>query len=88
MGLEIIKLEKNDCPGCKILGIILENEVDYPIKVVNLDQSPELNEKYSVLSVPVLIFENNGVEVERLTEGTQFNGEKINNIIDKYKKTK
>lgn len=85
MSLEIIKLEKNDCPSCKILGMILEHEVNYPITVINLDETKEASTKYNTMAVPVLIFEKDGVEIERLTEGRDFSGEKINELIEQYR---
>ena len=81
MSLEVIKIERHDCPGCKILGMILKYEVDYPITIVNLDDTPVLNEEYQVMSVPVLIFKKDGIEVLRLSEGKDFSGEKINEVL-------
>jgi len=81
MSFEIIKLEKNNCPGCRILDMILYNEVDYPITRINLDESPEAGQEYDCLSAPVLIFKKNGVEFMRLDNGHEFNSENINKII-------
>jgi len=82
MSLEVIKLERHDCPGCKVLGMILDHEVNYHVTVINIDDRPELNEEYKVMSVPALIFKKDGIEILRLTEGKDFSGEKINEIIE------
>ena len=85
MSLEIIKLEKNDCPGCKILGMILDNEVDFPITVINLDENPEAVKEFNCLAAPVLVFEKHGVEFLRFSNGRDFSAENINKVISDHR---
>ena len=59
------------CPPCRMLKPILEElEKNFSEKIkftqVDIDQSPELAEKYEVMSVPTLIIFKNGQEIKRL----------------------
>jgi thioredoxin 1 len=57
------------CGPCKMLGPVVEmvtNELDLDVRKVDVDASPELTAKYSVSSVPTLVFLNkDGEEVKR-----------------------
>lgn len=72
MVIIIRKLSRPGCRPCAILANYLE-EIAQELTLngailVNHDISrePELVEKYDITSVPVLIFERNGVEVARI----------------------
>ena len=51
------------CGPCKMLGLVLE-EIKDEIQVVkvDVDENPELAQKYGVMSVPTLIHFKNGME--------------------------
>jgi len=58
------------CPPCRLAEPVLEElakEYEGKIKVakVDVDQSSEIAQKYSVMSVPTVIFFKSGKEVER-----------------------
>lgn len=55
------------CGPCKMLGSILEQMDDIDIVKVNVDAHPELASKYGVMSIPVLIAFENGVEKKKAT---------------------
>ena len=62
------------CMPCKMFGPILESVAeDYEDKVkfvkVNIDESPEIAEKYFIMSIPTLKFINNA-EVKGTFVGT------------------
>lgn len=54
------------CGPCKMLEPVLE-EVQNDIKVikVNIDMHNDLAAKYSIMSIPTLVYFKNGVEVKR-----------------------
>lgn len=58
------------CGPCKMASTILDNiEKSNPnIKIckVNIEQCPELADKYNISSLPTLIFFKNGQEIKRM----------------------
>ncbi|GLO66263.1 thioredoxin family protein [Oceanobacillus kimchii] len=70
----IIKVEKNGCTPCKMVGQLLDaSEKDYVTE--NIDENPEIINKYDIMSVPTVIkFDSEGNEVSRVVG---FNPEKL-----------
>jgi len=65
----------NWCGPCKMMMPVIDdiaNSMDTSIKVgkVNIDECPELAEKYQVMSIPTFVVLKNGVELDR-TVGVQ-----------------
>jgi thioredoxin 1 len=63
---KIIKIESNNCPQCRLLDVMLgaaEIEVD---EKLNIDETPEVVDEYGIMGVPVLIFLEDGKEVDRI----------------------
>lgn len=59
------------CGSCMMLMPIIEDIADADVGVavgrVNIDDDPELTEKYGVMSVPTLMLFKNGEPIGRLT---------------------
>ncbi len=56
------------CGPCKVFKPVM-NEVaneGYSVQFIDVDQSPELQQKYNVRSVPTVVVEENGLEVNRI----------------------
>lgn len=67
--IKLIKFYTTWCGPCKVMTNILK-EVDLTdVEVVEVDAEyqSELAKQYNISSVPVLVFEVNGVEVDRIT---------------------
>lgn len=55
------------CGPCRMLTAILEKNNDIEILKVNVDQFPELAQKYGVMSIPNLIlFDNNKISKQHI----------------------
>lgn len=54
------------CGPCKMLGEVLETIEEIDILKVNVDEFPELAQKYGVMSIPTLIYLDNGKEKNKL----------------------
>ena len=58
--MKIIKIESKYCPDCKIMELVLrEIEKEHPwleVQNIDIEESPEIVEKYNVLSLPTFIF--------------------------------
>jgi thioredoxin 1 len=68
--IEIIKFSKNNCRPCAVLSNYL-SEINFEqhnatLSEINIADDPSVIEKYGLTSVPVLVYERNGVEVHRL----------------------
>ena len=68
--LEVKKFEADWCGPCKALKPILENVSSkfgntVNFSYINIDEQFEVAQKYHVRSVPTVIIEKNGVEVNR-----------------------
>lgn len=69
--MRIVKIEKNGCVPCNILSNMIYDlapeltELGVSVKTVNISDNPEAIEEYGISSVPVLIFDCNGVELTR-----------------------
>lgn len=56
------------CGPCKMFKPIVQQvqaELGVSINIVDVDQNPELTQRYSVSSVPTIVVENNGTVVYR-----------------------
>jgi thioredoxin 1 len=74
------------CGPCKVLEPILEEAVKesgVETEKINVDKNQERASKYGVFSVPTLVFEKDGKEVDRLVGLVAKN--KILEIIEKHK---
>jgi len=71
--MEIIYFSAPWCAPCKQLGPIFDAVLkEYPtikVRKIDVDTSRELQLFYKVMSVPTLVFTNNGPEVFRKTGG-------------------
>jgi len=68
--LEVKKLEAPWCGPCKALKPILENVSNkfgntVNFSYINIDEQFEVAQKYHVRTVPTVIIEKNGAEVQR-----------------------
>jgi len=59
------------CGPCQMMGPIVEElakELEGKVKVVkvNVDQAPQVSEKYSIMSIPTLILFKNGQIVKQM----------------------
>jgi thioredoxin 1 len=70
-GLALVDFWAPWCGPCQIMGPVIEEiagELKDQVKIakVNVDENPKTSNKYSVMSIPTLIFYKDGKEVERL----------------------
>ena len=55
------------CGPCRTFKPVM-NEIaneGYSVQVIDIDQSPNMATQFSVMSVPTVIIEENGIEVDR-----------------------
>ena len=86
-GLAIVDFFATWCGPCKMLTPIIDKlaeQFDGKVKIVkvDIDESPELAQEYKVMSVPTVIFLENGEVLETLI-GVQ-NNAKLVELIEKY----
>lgn len=74
----IVKIEKHGCTPCKMVGQFLDSSgVEYVVE--NIDDNPDVIEKYGIMSVPVVIkLDEDGNEIDR---AIGFNLDKLEKII-------
>jgi thioredoxin 1 len=65
MSIEVLKFSASWCTPCKVLSATLKDVEG--LKEIDIDQNRELTAKYSVRSVPTLVFLQDDKEVERTT---------------------
>lgn len=69
-GKILVDFYANWCGPCKMLGPILEQIVEenpeYKIAKVNVDENQDLAQKFGVASIPTLIMFENGSEVDKV----------------------
>ena len=58
------------CGPCQVMGPVLDDiagqfEGEIDVVKVDIDESPELAEKYGILSIPTLVFFGGGEEIHR-----------------------
>jgi thioredoxin 1 len=68
--ITIKKFSKKDCRPCQALSNYL-GEIDLfivgaTLENIDIEENPEVIDKYGLSSVPVLVMERNGVEVGRI----------------------
>ena len=85
--LEIKKFSAQWCIPCsnlsKLIAPIMEEYSDVNLVNIDVEENDDLCIEYKIRSVPVLVFEVDGIEIERLN-GMQ-NRENIVELIEKYK---
>jgi thioredoxin 1 len=72
--LEVIDFYAEWCGPCKAMGPVIEalaleynvDGSDIEIRKANVDKEPELSQKYSVRSIPTLIFLKEGKQADKL----------------------
>jgi thioredoxin 1 len=83
--IEVKKFEASWCGPCKALKPIFENVAskynDVNFSYVDVDENFELASKYGIRSVPTVVIEKNGKEVQRFS-GVQSELAYINAIND------
>lgn len=70
MSLKVLKFGATWCPPCKMLAPVFkkisQDYSDVDFDVVDVDDDSDTASKYSVSSVPTMVFEVDGQEVDRL----------------------
>jgi thioredoxin 1 len=68
--ITIKKFSRKDCRPCQALSNYLGDidlfSVGATLENIDIEEKPEVIEKYDLTSVPVLVMERNGVEITRL----------------------
>ncbi len=67
------------CGPCKMLSPVLESITEVEVLKVNVDEFQTLSKEYSVMSIPTMIYFENGVEKTKLI-GFKTKEEILNNI--------
>lgn len=71
---KVLRFTASWCQPCKMLGRTLEDiSTDYPIEVIDIDESQDLAIQYGVRGVPTLVMLQNDVETKRIV-GMQTEG--------------
>ena len=71
---KVLRFTASWCQPCKMLARTLEDiSTDYPIEVIDIDESEELAIQYSVRGVPTLVMLQNDIETKRIV-GMQTEG--------------
>lgn len=70
--ITIKKVTHEGCTPCRVVGYMLDAESERlkaegaTVEEINITQNAEAIEQYAIMSTPVLIFERNGIEIERI----------------------
>ena len=71
---KVLRFTASWCQPCKMLARILEDiPTNYPIEVIDIDESQELAIQYGVRGVPTLVMLKNDIETKRIV-GMQTEG--------------
>ena len=71
---KVLRFTASWCQPCKMLGRTLEDiPTDYPIEVIDIDESKDLAIQYGVRGVPTLVMLQDDVETKRVV-GMQTEG--------------
>tara|TARA_B100001248_G_C27179448_1_gene361682 strand:- start:367 stop:612 length:246 start_codon:yes stop_codon:yes gene_type:complete len=60
------------CGPCKMFKPVVQELIDegHPIEMIDIDENQELALKYSIMSIPALVFEDEGKVVDSLLGAT------------------
>ena len=71
--MALITIKKLSRPGCRpcaaLANYLMEIDIasqDATLENIDITERPEVVDQYGLTSVPVLVFERNGVEINRL----------------------
>ena len=86
-GLVLVDMFAEWCHPCKAISPILESlqkELGDKLKIVkvDMDESPNIADKYKIQSIPTLLFFKDGSEIERVVGVVS--KDKLKTIIEKY----
>ena len=91
MKVQVLDFYADWCGPCRVMTPAIESLMnehnsegsDVEIKKANVDQEPDLTAKYSIRSIPTLIFVKDGVEAERLSgvQSKEVISNKINELL-------
>ena len=71
---KVLRFTASWCQPCKMLARTLEDiSTDYPIEVIDIDESEELAIQYGVRGVPTLVMLKDDIETKRIV-GMQTEG--------------
>ena len=74
MNKKLLRFTASWCQPCKMLAKTLEGiTIDYPIEVIDIDESSDLAIQYGVRGVPTLVMLQDDVETKRIV-GMQTEG--------------
>lgn len=79
--MELIVLSNYNCVGCESLKRKLKSE-DAPFKEINVTDTPEAIDTYSIMSTPVLLLMDEGEEVSRIVGYTYDKADEVELFID------
>lgn len=69
--MKLLKFKADWCGPCSTQDEILEGFDSVPVKTINIDENQDAASEYGVQSIPTLILEDDGEEVERWRGVTQ-----------------
>ena len=89
--VELIDFYADWCGPCRVMSPAIESLMnehnsegsEVEIKKANVDQEPDLTSKYSIRSIPTLVFVKDGVETDRLSgvQSKDVISKKINELL-------
>ena len=86
-GLVLVDFNADWCGPCQIFAPVLEElskEIPEKILSVNIDDSPEIAEKYSVSGIPCLVIFQDGEEIDRSVGALP--KKKVQKLLEKHKR--